>query len=109
MTKPFDFEALLATVEEALRQNPPLLRLDGRRTDHDGLADSVPNPLTPREQEVARLIARGYGNREIAEVLVLTPGTVANHVAHILEKLELSSRVQIAIWTLDGGSINHVA
>src|SRR5947209_14628183 len=52
--------------------------------------------LTKRESEVAELIARGLTNEQIAEQLVLTPGTVANHVAHILAKLDVQSRVQIA-------------
>jgi DNA-binding CsgD family transcriptional regulator len=58
---------------------------------HDGQAW-----LTKRESEVADLIARGLTNEQIAEQLVLTAGTVANHVAHILDKLDLHSRVQIA-------------
>jgi DNA-binding NarL/FixJ family response regulator len=52
--------------------------------------------------EVARLIARGYSNARIAEELVVTPGTAANHVAHILNKFGFSSRVQVAIWALRG-------
>jgi len=104
MTKPFDFEALLATVEEALRQFPPVLRLHGRQRSLGVVPEGEPNPLTPREQEVARLIAQGYSNRQIADALVLTLGTVANHVAHILDKLDCSTRVQVAVWTLDGGS-----
>jgi DNA-binding NarL/FixJ family response regulator len=107
MTKPFEFEALLAKVQEALGQYPTVLRLDGRRHFQDGGPEREPNRLTARELEVACLIARGYSNRQIAEALVLTPGTVANHVAHILDKLECSSRVQIATWTLDGGSTNR--
>jgi DNA-binding NarL/FixJ family response regulator len=107
MTKPFEFQALLATVEEALRQYPPVLRLNGGRHFQDGGPDREPNHLTARELEVARLIARGYTNRQIAEALVLTPGTVANHVGHILDKLECSSRVQIATWTLSVGSTNE--
>src|SRR5215217_5723806 len=53
--------------------------------------------LTGRESEVADLIARGLTNEQIAVQLVVTPGTVANHVAHILAKLRLTSRVQIAV------------
>ncbi len=59
--------------------------------------NSVPAPITTREREVAELIAQGLSNEQIAERLVLTPGTVANHVAHILEKMRLQSRVQIAV------------
>ncbi len=54
--------------------------------------------LTPRELEVARLIAQGLTNREIAEALVVSPETVKTHVAHILRKLELRSRYQAAGW-----------
>src|SRR6266542_872614 len=59
--------------------------------------NSVPAPITTREREVAELIAQGLSNEQIAERLVLTPGTVANHVAHILEKMRLQARVQIAV------------
>ena len=45
-----------------------------------------------------QLIACGYTNRQIAEALVLTRGTVANHVAHILSKLDLSNRTQLAAY-----------
>jgi DNA-binding NarL/FixJ family response regulator len=56
------------------------------------------SPLTARQLEIAHLIARGYTNQHIADVLVLTPGTVANHVQHIMERLALHSRTQIAVW-----------
>jgi DNA-binding NarL/FixJ family response regulator len=58
------------------------------------------SPLSPREWEVAELVARGFTNQQIAFELVLTPGTVANHVAHILTKLDLQSRTQIAVWVI---------
>jgi DNA-binding CsgD family transcriptional regulator len=53
--------------------------------------------ITPREREVAGLIAQGLSNEEIAERLVVTTGTVANHVAHILTKFGMRSRVEIAV------------
>jgi DNA-binding CsgD family transcriptional regulator len=59
--------------------------------------DGHSEAITPREREVAELIAQGLTNEQIAERLVLTPGTVANHVAHILSKLRLQSRVQVAV------------
>jgi DNA-binding NarL/FixJ family response regulator len=52
--------------------------------------------LTPREREVAALLAAGCTNQQIAERLVLTRGTVANHVAHILYKLGVTNRTQVA-------------
>jgi DNA-binding NarL/FixJ family response regulator len=55
-------------------------------------------PLSGREIGVAALIAQGKTNRQIATELVITEGTVANHVAHILAKLGLRSRAQIAVW-----------
>src|SRR3982750_2372597 len=53
--------------------------------------------LTPRELEIAELISEGLSNEQIARRLVLTTGTVANHVAHILAKLGVHSRVQVAV------------
>jgi DNA-binding CsgD family transcriptional regulator len=52
--------------------------------------------LTPRQREVAVLIGGGLTNDQIAERLVLTPGTVANHVEAILRRLEVGSRTKIA-------------
>jgi DNA-binding NarL/FixJ family response regulator len=52
--------------------------------------------LTRRERDVAWLIARGRSNQQIANELVLTRGTVANHVAHILQKLGVTNRTQVA-------------
>ena len=54
--------------------------------------------LSAREGEVARLIATGATNREIAETLFIAPKTVAAHVEHILTKLGASRRAQIAAW-----------
>jgi predicted ATPase/DNA-binding CsgD family transcriptional regulator/DNA-binding XRE family transcriptional regulator len=56
--------------------------------------------LTRREQEVARLVARGFTNRQIADELVITPRTVAAHVEHILAKLGVRSRLHIGMWAL---------
>lgn len=52
--------------------------------------------LTPREREVARLAAQGLTNREIATVLPITEKTAANHLQHVLEKLDLRTRTQVA-------------
>ena len=53
-------------------------------------------PLTEREGEVLVLLAQGMSNREIAERLVLTEGTVKNHVSSILGKLQAENRTQAA-------------
>jgi DNA-binding NarL/FixJ family response regulator len=52
----------------------------------------LPEPLSGREVEVLRLMAQGYSNREIAARLILAPGTVKNHVGHILARLQARDR-----------------
>ncbi|WP_460831641.1 ATP-binding protein [Nocardioides hungaricus] len=54
--------------------------------------------LTPREVEVARLVASGQSNRQIAETLTISTRTVESHVDHALTKLGFTSRVQLAAW-----------
>jgi DNA-binding NarL/FixJ family response regulator len=54
--------------------------------------------LTPREYEVMRLLRFGATNREIAEQLYITEGTVKTHVNHILNRLDLKNRSQLAIY-----------
>lgn len=54
--------------------------------------------LTPRELEVAKLIGEGKTNRDICRNLFLTEGTVKNYVTKILEKLQLNSRTELAIF-----------
>jgi ATP/maltotriose-dependent transcriptional regulator MalT len=61
-------------------------------------ADDARSMLTERELEVARLIARGHSNKQIAEALVVTEGTAANHVHNVLGKLGFGSRAQVAAW-----------
>ncbi|MFM2062860.1 MAG: hypothetical protein RLZZ507_2530 [Cyanobacteriota bacterium] len=64
------------------------------------LTPSVPpslTELTPREKEVLRLIATGASNREIAQELYISEGTVKNHVTNILSRLNLRDRTQAAI------------
>ncbi|MEH2268747.1 MAG: response regulator transcription factor [Nostoc sp.] len=70
---------------------------------HSTLTQSPPVPsslaeLTPREKEVLRLIATGASNREIAQELYISEGTVKNHVTNILNRLNLRDRTQAAIW-----------
>ncbi|SNS71069.1 non-specific serine/threonine protein kinase [Streptosporangium subroseum] len=57
-----------------------------------------PSPLTPRETEIAQLVAQGLSNKEIAASLVIAQRTAEGHIEHILSKLGFHSRAQIAVW-----------
>lgn len=59
--------------------------------------------LTPREREVALMIARGRSNREMADELTVGERTIETHVSNILSKLGFSSRAQIAAWAVERG------
>lgn len=60
-----------------------------------------PDPsLTPRERAILKAIGEGRSNSEIAELLHLSVGTVKNHISHLLDKLELRDRTQLAIYAI---------
>lgn len=63
----------------------------------------TPDPLTERELEVLRLVARGMSNQEIADQLVVEEVTIRSHVSHILSKLHLANRVQATLYALRKG------
>jgi len=108
-----------------LKDSDPELLLDAVRALHTGqglidpqvtgrlisrFAALSPDPptheldlLTPREREVLRHIARGLSNAEIAETLVIEPGTVKTHVARVLGKLGLRTRVHAVIYAYEHG------
>jgi DNA-binding CsgD family transcriptional regulator len=65
--------------------------------------------LTARHREIVGCIAEGLTNEEIAERLVLTNGTVANHVQAILSRLGLRNRTQIATWAVERGFYSSAA
>ncbi len=87
-------------VKEALTSAPAPAAAGGKTGRSQG---TPPGRLTHREAEVAAMIAQGRSNREIARALVITEGTAANHVQHILNKLGLHSRAQIAAWAVERG------
>jgi non-specific serine/threonine protein kinase len=61
--------------------------------------------LTPREREVAALVAQGHANRQIAALLVMSKRTVEWHVGKLLARLELQSRAQLAVWAHEHGIV----
>ena len=64
---------------------------------------SAAEGLTRREREVARLVARGLSDREIAATLIIGRRTAEAHVAHCLDKLGLPSRARLAAWAVEVG------
>ena len=79
-----------------------------RRTPHSPrTAPRAQSLLTSRELEVARLIAQGRSNHEIAQTLVLSERTVTTHVSHILGKLGYTSRTQIVAWLVMGAGLSE--
>lgn len=67
--------------------------------EETGEAANGDQPLTKRELEVAELVARGYTNRQIGSTLYISVRTAEKHVDHILSKMNLSNRAQLAAWT----------
>ncbi|CCH19774.1 Putative two-component system response regulator [Micromonospora lupini str. Lupac 08] len=65
-------------------------------------------PLTPRERDVAKLVARGLSNDEIGATLHIAPGTIKTHVSHISMKLGNVTRVRIAAWAWESGLVSRL-
>jgi DNA-binding NarL/FixJ family response regulator len=68
-----------------------------------GAEPSGPAELTPREREVAALLAEGLSNAGLAERLYISPRTAAVHVSNILSKLGMASRTEVAAWAAREG------
>ena len=64
------------------------------------------DPLTPREQEIVKLIAEAYSSKDIAETLVISEKTVERHRANILEKLGMRDRVELTRYAIRRGLVD---
>ncbi len=94
-----------ATTARSLLERWPGWRRDEvdallQRLDAAGAADGE---LTPREREVAALLAEGLSNSELARRLYISPRTAAVHVSNILTKLGMTSRTEVAAWAVRNG------
>ena len=91
-----------ATLSQYLRQASERL-IRSKRNSARILTKDQFNGLTPRERDIAALIAQGKSNKEIAEAFVLSNRTVESHISNILSKLNFTSRSQIAVWAVEKG------
>jgi DNA-binding NarL/FixJ family response regulator len=102
---------LVDAVRAAMRGEPFLYPGAVRALVRDHLerarrGEEVPqDPLTPREQEIVKLIAEAHTNEEIAEALVISKKTVERHRANILEKLGMRDRVELTRYAIRRGLV----
>ncbi|HEY5001553.1 MAG TPA: response regulator transcription factor [Ktedonobacteraceae bacterium] len=90
-SKVFSVLTLTSPIQSfALTTNASLIPMDSDGTTHVG-------QLTEREHDILKLLAQGTSNRQIAEKLYLTEGTVKNHMSNILSKLGVRDRTQAAL------------
>jgi DNA-binding NarL/FixJ family response regulator len=109
LLKDVDGETLLKAIGAVLRGERPVdPRLAPHLSeDYTQYADSGGfRPLTPREKQVLRLMARGLGNRGIAQHLDVSENTVKAHVSHILDKLDAPCRTEAVIIAVQLGLIS---
>lgn len=107
LLKDTERDTLFASVRSAARGGSPLApSVAARLVRHvgSGAAQAV-EPLTLRELEVVRLVARGASNREIARDLRLSEATVKTHLLHIFDKLGVSDRTSAVTTALERGLI----
>jgi DNA-binding NarL/FixJ family response regulator len=88
MVKPVDPDELVARVGALSR------RVQGARSDGNGDGTGPLPRLTPRETEILELLAEGHSQRDMAQLLSISPKTVGLHIEHILGKLDVHSRTQ---------------
>ena len=90
----------MRTDARALNSTPLIDRADQLARQSHGHSTAVEawHPLTTREFEIARAIAEGMTNAELADELGISPKTASSHVEHILAKLGATRRAEIAAW-----------
>ncbi len=103
-TKPED---LIEAIRQVYRGEPSLHPSIARKVlnelSNPLQGEPTPDPLTEREVEVLRLVAKGLSNQDIADQLVIAEVTVRTHISNILGKLHLANRVQATLYALRKG------
>jgi DNA-binding NarL/FixJ family response regulator len=64
-------------------------------------------PLSKREEEIARMVAEGFSNRQISERLDLSEHTIKNYLFRVFEKIGVSTRVELTLYALKGGKVTR--
>jgi DNA-binding NarL/FixJ family response regulator len=104
MVKPFEPDELVAQIEASLKQAARMRQMQGAPTEI-GTTVSVNVPfdveLTPTEQRVIQLVAKGMANKEIAEGLSVSQRTIESHVSNMLGKTGLHNRTELARWAIE--------
>jgi DNA-binding NarL/FixJ family response regulator len=100
MVKPFDLHELVAQIESSIRS---VHLLQQNKMRHSPTKIQVPDgiKLTNTEALVAKLVARGMSNHNIAQELNISKRTIENHVSHILRKAELNNRTELSRWIIE--------
>ncbi len=97
--------AVIARAAANSAQDGPLLdiTLDGVRCALTVVHPSRADTLSPREQEIARMVARGFTNKMIASVLDISLWTVSTHLRRIFAKLDVQTRAAMVALVVQGG------
>ena len=103
LLKPFRSDELKVAIETALYRHMIESTVQPRTKPRK--RKPKPMPLTPREKEVLRLIAKGMANKEISAVLAVSSRTVESHRAHILAKLKLKSAAELVRYAIRNGMV----
>jgi len=113
LVKNIDAEELVAGIRRAAEGEPvidqamtaKLVEQFRTRIPASGETDAQRHKLTAREMQVTQLLARGASNKVIARELDVSESTVKIHVQNVLKKLNLNSRVQIAVYVVEHGLV----
>jgi non-specific serine/threonine protein kinase len=102
-------EGRAMTLQQAVAYGLAVVGPDSPARPPDHRVGAPASPLSPREAEVAALIAQGLTNHQIGSTLVISERTVDAHVRHILDKLGFTSRAHVAAWAVRQGLVDDGA